>query len=133
MDGKRYHCNYFPIFFYGQRKGRVWFSILLLLRNPRGDFSFFGVEDPVHTQKLCTGMMRKLKNKVCGLWRKNVYNLHRASPEKSKALCGIVLRGVFGIHLNIHNTAFLRKQLMAFGIELFSQKCSIAEVRLGSK
>ena len=49
-------------------------------------FFFFDVEDPARNQKPCAEMMQKLKNKVRGLRRKKILNLHKAFTEKLKAL-----------------------------------------------
>ena len=64
MDGKRYHCNHFSIFFDGQRHNPLDYFRMGIIEEI--SFFSFDVEDRARSQK-CAEMMRKLKNKVPGL------------------------------------------------------------------
>ena len=65
MDGKCYHCNYFFVFFDGQRRNPLDYFRMGIIEEI--SFFSFNVEDRARSQKLCAEMMRKLKNKVPGL------------------------------------------------------------------
>ena len=78
-------------------------------------FFFWRVEDPAGNQKLWVKWCEVLKNKVCGLRRKEVKIYIRHSQKNLRHyICSAIFKGVFRTHVNILHGAFLRNQLTAF-------------------
>ena len=79
-------------------------------------------------------MMRNIENQDVWIAKEKIKSYIRHSQKNLRHyIYCVVSKGVFRTQLNIHDGAFLRKQLTAFGRLLFLQKRSIVYNRLGFK
>ena len=79
-------------------------------------------------------MMRNIENQDVWIAKEKIKSYIRHSQKNLRHyIYCVVSKGIFRTQLNIHDGAFLRKQLTAFGGQLFLQKRSIVYVRLGFK